>query len=284
MKSTVLILVGIMITLAGNAMDRDEFNPKSEGMIHIPKGSYIIQKGLSTKVVEIDDIWMSNEITNKEFREFYEQVKNTPNDTIHWINYSKINPANRPGMSSTDPSFLEKSAYSDILPYLISFSVWDSVPLNQFYLYNSKYDNFPVVGVTYQGAMFFCLWKTKKVNKDIRKSKSKGNTLTVEYRLPTEFEWDYVASFKVTQQTDKRLRALHPINQGDQNELGLYNLAGNVSEWTCSSEKSDKNLRQVVKGSSWRSNPDLNARKMTIATETTKYNGFRIVCTITRTK
>jgi formylglycine-generating enzyme required for sulfatase activity len=275
MKSLLLIIAGIVLSLVSYSKDPEDNNSGSDVFALVPKGTYTIQNGLSIKIVSIDEFRMSNEITNKEFREFYLSIMNTPNDTISWINYSKINSLNRSGRNDDSRSIVEKSAYSDILPNLISFDVWDTLPLCKFYFYNPKYDNFPVVGVTCQGAMFFCLWKTNKANKN---SPGKKNSIIVEYRLPTEFEWEYAATFKVIEKADKRVRALHPIYQGDKNELGLYNLASNVSEWTCSSENSDRKSYHVVKGSSWKSNPDANTRQLIDQAEPSKYIGFRIVC------
>ncbi|MDD3740760.1 MAG: hypothetical protein PHH30_05910, partial [Bacteroidales bacterium] len=52
-----------------------------KGMKFIPPGqcSYNNGEGLETK--SIMGFWMSNEITNKEFREFYEDIKANPDSS-----------------------------------------------------------------------------------------------------------------------------------------------------------------------------------------------------------
>lgn len=50
----------------------------------------------------------------------------------------------------------------------------------QEYLTEEKYENYPVVGISWYSAMEFCKWKTVKENPD---------TLQFIYRLPSTFEW-----------------------------------------------------------------------------------------------
>lgn len=48
------------------------------------------------------------------------------------------------------------------------------------YISNSDYDNYPVLGISWENAMEFCKWKTLKENKD---------SIRFIYRLPNCSEW-----------------------------------------------------------------------------------------------
>jgi sulfatase modifying factor 1 len=91
----------------------------------------------------------------------------------------------------------------------------------------------PVINVSWHDAVAYCEWM----------SKATGKT----YRLPTEAEWEYAArggnkskGYKYSGSND--LEAVgwydnnsgsktHPVAQKKPNELGLYDMSGNVFEW-----------------------------------------------------
>ena len=91
----------------------------------------------------------------------------------------------------------------------------------------------PVINVNWLDAVAYCEWK----------SKATGKT----YRLPTEAEWEYAArggnkSKGYTYSGSNDLDAVgwyngnsnsktHPVAQKQPNELGLYDMSGNVWEW-----------------------------------------------------
>ena len=98
----------------------------------------------------------------------------------------------------------------------------------------SNEDDEAVVFVTYQDAVAFCDWLTRK----------EGKT----YRLPTEAEWEYAckagrywnfymddklpAAWQKNQVITASLKPLSlKVAQTPPNEWGLYDMCGNVEEW-----------------------------------------------------
>lgn len=81
------------------------------------------------------------------------------------------------------------------------------------------------------------------------------------YRLPTEEEWEFCAKSCDDQQImdiawcwensdrhwERSAKTTHPIKQKEPNALGLYDLLGNVWEWTVSKA----GPRRVLHGGSW---------------------------------
>lgn len=109
----------------------------------------------------------------------------------------------------------------------------------------------PVIGVSWHGAIAFCNWLSEKYNIEpayvIRESEIIWNKTSKGYRLPTEEEWEYAARnwgehvrFGNGQDTAAPQRINYEASIGNQvvnidkmkpNDLGLYHMSGNVSEW-----------------------------------------------------
>lgn len=260
MKTTILLTLGLMISISS-------FSQKDKDLTFVPRGSFSVQDAEAPKTISIDNFWMSNEITNKEFREFYNQIKSSPNDSISWIDLSST----KNGKMSK-PKVISK-AYSDIIDRLIDESACKSIFDKGDYFTNSKYDNYPVIGVTWEGARYFCIWRT---NQEFEKLKKQENPMIMDYRLPTEYEWVYALTFNDSKSIVD-LKELHPVKKGDKNKLGLLNLNGNVSEWTSSAGSNDNLEYKVVKGSSWKSDSKGAQRELVLKSKGTDYIGFRIV-------
>ena len=155
----------------------------------------------------------------------------------------------------------------------------------------------PVVGVSWQDAQAFCRWLTLETG--------------VAHRLPSAAEWEaaargglvgepypwgrelanaggrYRANYYPNDFADDGFRLTAPVASFPANGYGLFDMAGNVSEW-CADEKTPLGGRspfaapdyRIRKGGSWRSRArDLRcaARKFTPPHTADGFIGFRVL-------
>lgn len=146
--------------------------------------------------------------------------------------------------------------YPDTLAWIRDFTYSYNEPLATRYFWHPGFDDYPVVGVTWKQALAFCNWRTKIQNEYLT---SKREATLHSYRLPTEVEWEYAArggkefsmypwggyysrdSKGIFLANFKPLRgnyvedggiATMKVGSYDPNEYGIYDMAGNVAEWT----------------------------------------------------
>jgi len=234
---------------------------KPKNMSFVPMGTIVVKNDTTTKKISIDAFWMSEEVTNKEYREFINSLKNNPNDSIGIIDFNKFKE------TKNKKEALKLYSYRDILANVIDTSVWNSDKNLKNYFTDKKFDDYPVVGVTFLNAVLYCCWKTKMEN-EINKNKGLLNVMV--NRLPTETEWEYAARNSPDAQTKKITKA----KSGKKNAFGLYNLNDNVSEWTSSTSE---NGEVIIKGSSWKTERKLNERVLVKPEFRDNATGFRIV-------
>ena len=184
--------------------------------------------------------------------------------------------------------------YPDTLVWSRDFQFAFNDPLVQKYFSHVGYLEYPVVGVSWEQAMAFCAWRTEFFNMHSIEGAQ-------DYRLPTESEWEYAARggkkmamypwgnnyarssdgcflanfkpYRGSYNDDQGITTMK-VGQFRPNDFGLYDMAGNVSEWTSSSYQTtnnstvndlnpdivhyahnndtDKLKRKVVKGGSWK--------------------------------
>lgn len=149
------------------------------------------------------------------------------------------------------------AVYPDTLAWIHDYTYSFNDPLTEKYFWHPAYDHYPVVGVNWKQARAFCVWRTEFLNAHLRAQKDA--TALAEFRLPTEAEWEwaarggyslnpypwggpytrnekgcFLANFKPMRGNyiaDGGLRTVI-VAHYPSNDWGLYDMAGNVSEWT----------------------------------------------------
>ena len=209
--------------------------------------------------------------------------------------------------------------YPDTTVWIRDFSYSYNEPMHNDYFWHDAYSDYPVVGVSWQQAKAFCHWRTKFKNDD---QKSRGRQFVNQFRLPTEAEWEYaarggieggtypwggpyvisdtgcfMANFKPQRGDYAADQALYTVEAKsyEPNEYNLYNMAGNVAEWTNSSYDpnayeyvstmnpnagSGQNKRKVIRGGSWKDVAyflQVSTRDYEYQDSARSYIGFRTV-------
>jgi len=260
----ILIIVSLLVaTSVYSQKEEARYFSAPKGMSFCQSGSFnqkrIISGDTVNKTLSIRAFWISNEITNKEFREFYNSVKSNPLDTIFRVDLKTMQ--------------IIKRSYADIFTEIKNDLINNTELNDENYFFNKKYDDYPVVGVTNTGANYYCIWFTNKVN---TKNKVKKNAILVDFRLPTEPEWEYASTFNNGKFQDKR-QEIDKSKSGKKNEIGIYNMGGNVAEWTMTSDNIDNKEVYIIRGGSWKGQKDITLRESRSPFYSSDNLGFRIV-------
>jgi len=110
----------------------------------------------------------------------------------------------------------------------------------------------PVINVSWHEAVEYCEWLSKRTGES--------------YRLPNESEWEYAAKGgnecheykysgsnkleEVGWYRENSREKTQPVELKKANELGIYDMSGNVWEWYEDWYDSDRNYK-VLRGGSW---------------------------------
>ncbi|MGB8374327.1 MAG: formylglycine-generating enzyme family protein, partial [Salegentibacter sp.] len=231
-----------------------------EGMVWIPGGEFMQGAVAGDKMakkdegpahpVAVDGFFMdSTEVTNAEFAQF---VKETGYVTlaerqVDWEELKKQLPPEtpKPADSLLQPGSLVFKKTKSSVPNLYDYSQWWEWKIGANWRHpfgpgssiEGKAD-FPVVQIAYEDAVAYCNWAGR--------------------RLPTEAEWEYAAragqknsrytwgdedalsthantwegEFPTTNTAADGFESIAPVASFPPNPLGLYDMAGNVWEWT----------------------------------------------------
>ncbi|MBQ0049942.1 MAG: SUMF1/EgtB/PvdO family nonheme iron enzyme [Bacteroidales bacterium] len=146
------------------------------------------------------------------------------------------------------------NVFPDTTCWVNDFQNADNERYMKLYFSNPIYDDYPVVGVTWEQANAFCVWRTNFLLKGL----GGAAKMIQRYRLPSEVEWEYAArgkegnpfpweskdtksdkgcyyaNFKPDRGNYTKDGSLITSKCGifSANSNGLYDMAGNVAEWT----------------------------------------------------
>jgi formylglycine-generating enzyme len=272
-----------------------------------------VQDQLSALYVPADQTgWGKKEMDNSKLLYHYsnydysEHIKNSGQPAKNYIKETTI------------------AVYPDTTVWVRQFSYSYNEPIARQYNWFGAFDNYPVVGVTWKQANAFSNWRTDEWKKDREKNKM---YFEGQFMLPNEMQWEwaarggrnaspypwggpyilnkkgcYLANFKPQRGNYAADGGLYtvPVNKYWPNDYGLYNMSGNVAEWTASpyygntyNQIADVNpnlelhgkssdpqwlQRKVVRGGSWRDVSyylQVSTRDYEYADTAKSYIGFR---------
>lgn len=177
-------------------------------------------------------------------------------------NLDRYNPAPRKKYIRKERTLI----YPDTLCFIRDFTYSYNEPMARQYFHHVKYDDYPVVGVNWHMATAFSYWRTYS-KEDYWTSI--GAPPTEDFRLPTEFEFEYaarggrngnkypwggpytrnskgcmLANFKPLRGNYGADGGMYTVRADSYfpNDYGLYNMSGNVAEWTRNTFEESTNI------------------------------------------
>lgn len=129
----------------------DQITPP--GMVFIEGGSFTMGRVIEDipgdwnnvqRRVSVNSFYMDqHEITNRDWK-FY----------LHWL-----------GLVYGDNPTIKKAAYPDTTVWQRALAYND--PYTEYYFRHAAYDEYPVVGISWEQAQAFCVWRTDRVNEKL---------------------------------------------------------------------------------------------------------------------
>ena len=224
----------------------------------------------------------------------FKKSKNSTDTKPEFKNGQVVNVRNRGSYIMKDIV----NVYPDTLCWISDFTYSYNDPMTKMYFWHPAYDNYPVVGVNWKQATAFGVWRTNLRNHYL---KTMGETFVQDFELPTESQWEYAARGGLKESmypwggyyttnmhgcyitNFKPMRGNYPADGGfypvmvainAPNDYGLYDMAGNVAEWTSNAfdeaayswtddlspdyhynalpKEQPEKKRKVIRGGSWK--------------------------------
>jgi formylglycine-generating enzyme required for sulfatase activity len=139
----------------------EEFAFVNRGTMHAGPDTCSLHNQPDPHRVTVPSFYISKyEVTNLQYRQFYNEVSAGLTDEIK-----------------------EKIA-CDTLGWRQTLTYCE--PMVEYYYRHPAYNNYPVVNISYEGAMKYCEWLQKKIQAD-------NPAYTIEVKLPEKNQWIYAA-------------------------------------------------------------------------------------------
>lgn len=256
-----LILSFSLLILVKCQKEKNHSDVAPQGMVWIPSGSFkegavshdrmALPREKPNFKVRLDGFFMDiTEVTNAQFSKFVEETGyiTLAERPIDWEEMKKELPEGtpKPADSLLQPGSLTFHKTSDPNVALSDYHIWWKWTLGANWKHPNGpkssivgKDEHPVVHIAYEDAVAYCKWSGR--------------------RLPTEAEWEYAArgglegmiyfwgndmsllpekantwngTFPYKNTMEDNFERTAPVKQYPANGFGLYDMAGNVWEWT----------------------------------------------------
>lgn len=276
----------------------EEYTAVIESMYLPPEEIFNHERMLDVRNYNYVYYWIDKQKASKKSNRVIYDYEDSDQDGNYWSYHDYI----KDNMETSNrSSFFEKdiiNVYPDTLCWIHDLTYSFNDPQSDKYFWHPSYDDYPVVGISWKQARAFCNWRTKFRNDFLH---HEGIPDEQAFRLPTEGEWEYaarggeelvtypwggpyamnssgcyLANFKPLRGNVAADGGIYTLKVTEYavNGFNLYNMSGNVSEWTSTAfdaasyyyisdispnseynahEDDDKTLkRKVTRGGSWK--------------------------------
>ncbi|WP_288954971.1 formylglycine-generating enzyme family protein [uncultured Polaribacter sp.] len=232
-----------------------------EGMIWVEKKTFLMGAKMGDKYamsrekpahkVEVDGFYIdAHEVTNRQFKEFVDATKyiTVAERPIDWEVIKKDLPEGtpKPADSILQPGSLIFNKHAKGVVSMANYGQWWKWQLGA----NWKQpegpgssiegkDNYPVVHVAQEDALAYCKWANRRLPTEAEwESAAQGKFEDNIYSWGNKYEdlnenantWQ--GTFPTDNRTEDRFEYISPIKSYPPNNIGLYDMAGNVWEMT----------------------------------------------------
>ena len=203
MQSKLIFLSAMLVSL--QCFSQIKVGEQKIDMFLIPSGASVSDG----KTVSIQSFYISNEISNKQYRAFTDYAIQHPDSSLSYYDIA---------------GRTHYFKYTVIIRDLIDSSVMEKAAGIRFknYFTNLAFDNYPVVGVSFNNAEWYCAW----LNREEKKS---GNNSSELFRLPFKDEWIYASKYTAFENANPSI--YQTVTVGDKNEFGLNHFQDNPQEY-----------------------------------------------------